>query len=307
VERQKAEAVIKQNILYRKIILALSASVLVIAVLLLIFGIKYGKTKRSLKSVTAEKAAAEQSLSERESSFADEKSSMSGEISKLNEQISMKKEQEIKSGGEKTVYLTFDDGPSPNTPRIIDILNENGVRATFFVKNGDKYNGYMKNITESGNKIALHSYTHDYSKIYVSEEAFFDDLQKISDLVYDETGVRTNIIRFPGGGSNTISRKYSVGIMSNLTKDVKEKGYYYFDWNVSSGDASAKELPKERIIENCQKVPKSNTVVVLLHDSSTKNTTVDALPDIIAYYKSMGYGFDVLSEKTYPIHQKVNN
>ncbi|HAQ28769.1 MAG TPA: hypothetical protein DCQ76_03290, partial [Ruminococcaceae bacterium] len=223
MERQKAEAVIKQNILYRKIILALSASVLVIAVLLLIFGIKYGKTKRSLKSVTAEKAAAEQSLSERESSFADEKSSMSGEISKLNEQISMKKEQEIKSGGEKTVYLTFDDGPSPNTPRIIDILNENGVRATFFVKNGDKYNGYMKNITESGNKIALHSYTHDYSKIYVSEEAFFDDLQKISDLVYDETGVRTNIIRFPGGGSNTISRKYSVGIMSNLTKDVKEK------------------------------------------------------------------------------------
>ena len=91
------------------------------------------------------------------------------------------------------------------------------------MKNGGKYNGYMKNITESGNQIALHSYSHDYPQVYASEQAFFDDLQKISDLVYNETGVRTNIFRFPGGSSNTISRKYSPGIMTTLTKEVQEK------------------------------------------------------------------------------------
>lgn len=175
------------------------------------------------------------------------------------------------------------------------------------MKNGGKYNGYMKNITESGNQIALHSYSHNYPQVYASEQAFFDDLQKISDLVYNETGVRTNIFRFPGGSSNTISRKYSPGIMTTLTKEVQEKGYCYFDWNVSSGDAVSREQPKNTIIENCKKVPKSNTIVVLLHDSAVKNTTVEALPEIIAYYKSMGYSFGVLSEKTYPVHQKVNN
>ena len=165
----------------------------------------------------------------------------------------------------------------------------------------------MKNITESGNQIAIHSFYHKYPQEYASKQAFFDDLQKISDLVYNETGVRTNIFRFPGGSSNTISRKYSPGIMTTLTKEVQEKGYCYFDWNVSSGDAVSREQPKNTIIENCKKVPKSNTIVVLLHDSAVKNTTVDALPEIIAYYKSMGYSFGVLSEKTYPVHQKVNN
>lgn len=85
---------------------------------------------------------------------------------------------------------------------------------------------------------------------------------------------------------------------------MQEKGYCYFDWNVSSGDAVSREQPKNTIIENCKKVPKSNTIVVLLHDSAVKNTTVEALPEIIAYYKSMGYSFGVLSEKTYPVHQK---
>ena len=87
--------------------------------------------------------------------------------------MSLKREQESRALAEanagKVVYLTFDDGPSPNTPRIIDILNENGVKATFFVKNGGKYNGYMKNITESGNQIALHSYSHDYPKMHTSQ------------------------------------------------------------------------------------------------------------------------------------------
>lgn len=245
MEKQRLSIVVKQNNLFKKMIFVLSLLIILISILLAVFGVKYNKTKKNLKTVAAQKAAVEQSLSERESLFADEKGSLNGEISKLNEQVSLKREQESRALAEanagKVVYLTFDDGPSPNTPRIIDILNENGVKATFFVKNGGKYNGYMKNITESGNQIALHSYSHNYPQVYASEQAFFDDLQKISDLVYNETGVRTNIFRFPGGSSNTISRKYSPGIMTTLTKEVQEKGYCYFDWNVSSGDAVSRE------------------------------------------------------------------
>ena len=153
MEKQRLSIVVKQNNLFKKMIFVLSLLIILISILLAVFGVKYNKTKQNLKTVAAQKAAVEQSLSERESLFADEKGSLNGEISKLNEQVSLKREQESRALAEanagKVVYLTFDDGPSPNTPRIIDILNENGVKATFFVKNGGKYNGYMKNITES--------------------------------------------------------------------------------------------------------------------------------------------------------------
>lgn len=163
-------------------IFVLSLLIILISILLAVFGVKYNKTKQNLKTVAAQKAAVEQSLSERESLFADEKGSLNGEISKLNEQVSLKREQESRALAEanagKVVYLTFDDGPSPNTPRIIDILNENGVKATFFVKNGGKYNGYMKNITESGNQIALHSYSHNYPQVMLQSRRFLTICRK---------------------------------------------------------------------------------------------------------------------------------
>ncbi len=208
---------------------------------------------------------------------------------------------------EKTIYLTFDDGPSSYTPEILDILDKYNVKATFFVINTN-YNKYMKNIVDRGHTIALHSYTHDYKKIYASEDAYYKDLQLISDTVYKETGVRTKIIRFPGGGSNTISRNHCKGIMSKITKGVEEKGYHYFDWNVSSGDADGNNVPVQKLIDQCKKVPKySNTIVVLMHDTKAKHTTVDALPTIIENYKAMGYKFSAITDKTPPVHHKVNN
>lgn len=207
----------------------------------------------------------------------------------------------------KTIYLTFDDGPSPYTLEILDILDKYDVKATFFVIN-TKYNQYMKNIVERGHTIALHSYSHDYKGIYSSEEAYYKDLQAISDVVFEQTGVRTNIIRFPGGGSNTISRKYCPGIMKKLTKGVQEKGYSYFDWNITSGDADGNNLPTEKLIAQCKKVPKyTNTAVVLMHDTKMKRTTVDALPTIIENYKAMGCKFDSIKSSTPPIHHGVNN
>ncbi|MBE6827382.1 MAG: polysaccharide deacetylase [Ruminococcaceae bacterium] len=230
-----------------------------------------------------------------------EKAELYNRIEDLNRQLL------LKLGTNKIIYLTFDDGPSPVTPQILQILDNYGIKATFFVKNNPGYNQYMTEIVNRGNAIALHSSTHNYKKIYSSDEAFYADLQEISDIVYANTGVRSNIMRFPGGSSNTVSRKYNEGIMSRLTKGVTERGYHYFDWNCCSDDATGNTVPVERIVEASKKLPSANTVVVLFHDSSSKTTTVEALPQIIEYYSSLGYSFGVITSSTPQIHHGVNN
>ena len=205
----------------------------------------------------------------------------------------------------KTVYLTFDDGPSSYTPQILDTLDKYGVKATFFVKNGGKYNYLMKDLVNRGHSIGLHAYSHDYAKIYKSDTAYFNDLNKISDLVFEQTGVRTKIMRFPGGASNTVSRKYSKGIMSRLTKSVKQQGYVYFDWNCSNGDADGANTVQKQLNFCSQYSKSASTVIVLMHD--TKKTTRDALPKIIEYYKSCGFKFGVITTSTPPIQHRVNN
>ncbi len=207
----------------------------------------------------------------------------------------------------KIVYLTFDDGPSKNTKKIIKILKKYNAKATFFVTGNDKIE-YMKDITDSGHTIALHTYTHNYKKIYSSVSAYFKDLNKIHALVLKKTGVDTKIIRFPGGASNTISAKYSHGIMSKLTKSVEEKGYKYFDWNVDSGDASGNNIDPKKLIRNVKINSKGiDRCVVLMHDTLAKSTTVEALDKICKFYKSNGYEFAGLTTKSLPCHQKINN
>lgn len=205
----------------------------------------------------------------------------------------------------KTVYLTFDDGPSSYTPQVLDVLDKYGVKATFFVKNGGSYNYVMKEIVDRGHQIALHTYSHDYAKIYSSDEAYFNDLQKISNLVYEQTGVTANVLRFPGGSSNTVSKKYSKGIMSRLTDSVVEKGYVYFDWNCTNGDADGANTVQKQL-NYCSQYPKSaSRIVVLMHD--TKKVTLESLPKIIEYYQSCGMQFGVLTPAVPPIHHNVLN
>lgn len=303
------------------IITILSVAVVILTVLLVVFAFHFKEIKtndadimNSFSNIQNELSQKNDEISEQNSIHESEKEELNRKISDLNRQISLKREQSAaaallnpspESGG-KTIYLTFDDGPSPNTPRIISILNSYGIKATFFVKN-TSYNDYMKDIVNNGNVIALHSYTHDYKTIYSSDEAFYQDLQNISDLVYLQTGVRSNIMRFPGGGSNTVSKKYSPGIMTRLTQGVAERGYVYYDWNCSSGDAMKNTVPKETIVASCKKVPSASNVIVLLHDTGAKNTTVEALPEIIEYYLSCGYTFSTITADTLPVHHKVNN
>lgn len=197
----------------------------------------------------------------------------------------------------KVAYLTFDDGPSENTGKILDILDRYNVKATFFVIHHSHMDSKYRAIVERGHTIALHSYTHSYRKIYASEDAYFDDLQKIHDFVQDVTGVDSNIIRFPGGSSNTISNRYCQGIMKDLKKDVLARGYVYHDWNVDSTDAAGNNRSPEVLLNNVKAGLTKRKCNILMHDTgSLKKTTVDALPSIIEYVRSQGYEMEPLTE-----------
>ena len=208
--------------------------------------------------------------------------------------------------GGKVCYLTFDDGPSDNTLKILDILKTANAKATFFVVGTSKIN-YIKREYSEGHTVGLHSNTHDWS-IYNSETAYYNDLNAISQKVKNIIGIDSKIIRFPGGGSNTISKKHSSGIMSRLTKSVQEKGYVYVDWNVSTGDADGNNVPVKRLMNNVISQAKGNgPICVLMHDTNAKGTTVSALPQIISYLRSKGYRFEALTTSSPVFHHRVNN
>ena len=209
-------------------------------------------------------------------------------------------------GRNGTIYLTFDDGPKEGTTNVIlDILKEEGVKATFFVTNGGP-DSLIKREYDEGHTVALHTASHDYSYIYSSVDNYYKDLNSVFDRVKRITGQESKLIRFPGGASNTISRRYCVGIMSTLTKDVVNKGYKYYDWNVSSGDASYGNHSAEEIKNNVIRNLSSDRVnIVLMHD--IKPYTRDALRDIIKYGKANGFRFEKITMATEIMSQKVNN
>ncbi len=218
------------------------------------------------------------------------------ENNKLKSEIATLKAQNGK--GDKVCYLTFDDGPSNNTLGILEVLKKYNVKATFFVINTSKID-YVKQIHADGHTVGLHTSSHVYSEIYKSPEAFFADLNAISSKVESLTGVKSTVTRFPGGSSNGISKKYCPGLMSTLVKQVPEKGYSYFDWNVDSGDADS-NTPSYTYILNkvLQGASGKNAICVLMHDASAKTTTVKALPYIIEGLANRGYRFAALTPTT---------
>ena len=210
--------------------------------------------------------------------------------------------------GEKICYLTFDDGPSKNTPLILDILKNYNAKATFFVINTGNI-GYIQRIHDEGHTVGLHTYSHNYAQLYSSTDAYFNDLQQISDKVESIIGIRPTVMRFPGGSSNKVSAKYCKGIMTQLVTLVQEKGYSYFDWNISSGDADS-TTPSYTYIRNnvLNNARNKNSICVLMHDASAKTTTVQALPEIIEGLTNMGYRFEALTPEAYGYHhQNLNN
>lgn len=208
----------------------------------------------------------------------------------------------------RTIYLTFDDGPSEYTEELLDILNQYGVKVTFFTCNLT-HTDLIAEEAARGHAVGVHSATHDYAKIYSSVDAYLADFNTQLQVIYDKTGIWTTLFRFPGGSSNTVSKKYCTGIMTALTQLMTEKGYYYFDWNVSSGDAgdtTDTDVVYQNVITGIQSMADAGKdAVVLQHDS--KKYSVDAVARIIQWGLENGYSFSSLDESSPTVHQHVSN
>ena len=203
---------------------------------------------------------------------------------------------------EKWVCLTFDDGPSKTTPDVLSALNAAGVHATFFVVATDYNEKYLPLLTEAaaaGHQIALHSASHEYSDIYRSSEAYWQDIallkERISPYV-DADSIR--YLRFPGGSTHTVSRRYGgKGLMKQLKAEVEQNGYQWVDWNVCAEDAVGGHPSADTIYRNVvRETGEQTNCVVLMHDSSSTRTTAEALPDIIRWYADNGYTFLTVAE-----------
>ena len=211
---------------------------------------------------------------------------------------------DVKWPTEKTIYLTFDDGPGPYTKPLLDILDRYGAKATFFVVDSGYY-GSMREIVKRGHSIGIHSVTHNYEEIYSSPEAYFKDLLDMQELIYYHTGVKTTLMRFPGGGSNMVSKNTYEGLMTLLTEKVQDAGFQYFDWNVDSDDAGQarkSETVRDNVIEGVQQ---QRVSVVLQHD--IHSYSVDAVEEILKWGTEHGYRFRALKNNSPGMHHWLNN
>lgn len=201
---------------------------------------------------------------------------------------------------DKTIYLTFDDGPSPRTPEVLKILEEKGVKATFFVvgQNDEQSYQWMRDIVAEGHTIGMHSYTHQYKKIYSSVESYLEDMYKMFTQIKEVTGVTPTVFRFPGGSINA----YNTGINQEIIAEMLRRGFVPYDWNVSSEDAATTPPSADRIVSSVlTQAGRVNRGVVLMHDSDYKYTTVAALPQMIDKLKEQGFVFSAIQPETQPV------
>lgn len=205
-----------------------------------------------------------------------------------------KKDQKTNTSGKKIIHLTFDDGPSEKTGQVLDLLDQYGIKATFFVTYTEKpeIKKYYREIVDRGHTIAVHTASHDYKKIYSSVEAYLEDFDKIYQMIYTETGVRPTIFRYPGGSLNL--KNYAAG--EAIKQEMDRRGFVYYDWNVSSGDGG-KQATEDSILQwVTQGVSKYHESVVLMHD--TRTPTVAVLPELLKQLSQMDCVFEPLDYHT---------
>jgi len=208
--------------------------------------------------------------------------------------------------GRKVVYLTIDDGPSENTQAVLDILDRYNCKATFFVTGiCPDYAYQIKEEYRRGHTVGMHTYSHDYAQVYASVDSYFADLDQIAQVVREQIGYVPCFVRFPGGSSNAISADYCTGIMSALVNELPAAGYQYYDWNASTGDGS--EHTADELYGYACEFDDLENVVLLCHDSSTKQSTVEALPRIIEHYQDLGYTFEAIDRSSMVPHHGVSN
>ena len=212
------------------------------------------------------------------------------------------------SNGKSIAYLTFDDGPSSITNSVLDILKKYNVKATFFVINSGSYNKTtLQREVNEGHTIGLHAYDHNYAIAYKDDNSYLDGIDKLRAKVKADTGFDSHYIRFPGGSSNTISKRYSKGIMSRITKTAKQRGYKYYDWNVDDDDAGRARTADDCYNNVVKELRPNRSNIVLMHDFGTNKKILDALPRIIEYCQKNGYTMLPIDDNTPEIHHGISN
>lgn len=202
--------------------------------------------------------------------------------------------QEEKNKSRKIAYLTFDDGPSRKvTPAVLKILSDYDIKATFFVvgKMVDANPDMLQRIHEEGHAIGHHSYSHNYSYLYKNVDNFVADLNKTDKAFKSVLGpeFETKLLRFPGGSFEKKKQKF--------VNHVEKLGYSSYDWNALNGDAEGHGLSKNKLVNRLKTSAKGKKqIIVLMHDTDAKQTTADALPEIIEHLIDEGYEFKTLDE-----------
>lgn len=194
---------------------------------------------------------------------------------------------------EKTVYLTFDDGPSRTSDKILDILKKEEVQGTFFVigEQVSYYKDSLLRMKNEGHSIGLHSFSHEKHKLYCNEESFIKEMKKTQEIIKEELDLEVNILRFPFGCNNN-----SYKLTKNMVTKLHGENLLIYDWNQDSGDGANYKLTPYKIYRNS--VSKKDTVILLMHCSNLNKTTISALPSVIKYYKDAGYTFKTIDEQT---------
>lgn len=277
-DRKKRVQRLKKLIIY-----GIVAAILLPTVLSIYLGIRLHQTKVQVAELQQElwKASQQAAVSDKSENGTDEVIFQTEEESiRAWENMERPLQQtDKKQNGIRKVYLTFDDGPSTYTGEILDILKEYDVKATFFVvgKGKKSYESLYRRIVEEGHTLGMHSYSHVYADIYDSKEAFVKDVNALQDYLHEVTGIYPEVYRFPGGSSNRASKVP----IEELKAYLDEIGVQWYDWNISSGDATAK-LDKDQIVTNCVSgLEGYREAVILMHDAANKHSTVEALPEII--------------------------
>ncbi|GGA49874.1 polysaccharide deacetylase [Paenibacillus physcomitrellae] len=200
----------------------------------------------------------------------------------------------------KTVYLTFDDGPSKLTASVLSILDRYQIKATFFVlgQQAQRSPELIRQIADAGHTIGNHSYDHDYDKLYHNFSDFWGQIKQTEEILRSITGKRPQLIRAPGGTFGHFDQTYF-----DL---LAQAGYKVFDWDVDSGDSERKGVPAAEILKKATDTGGQDQIVLLMHDGSGHDNTVKALPQIIEYYKDKGYTFSALGPDTKPVQFPIS-
>lgn len=306
------------------ILTVLALAILIPTTLSVIFGVSLGRTKAELKqlrqTVSVQPAPGQSGGQDDPAQPAGDGSRLAGDGSR-----DQGEGQQLENGGpefpayqelypdlyaqpanrnsidqEKTVYLTFDDGPSARTPELLAILEEYDIKATFFVvgRESEEAEQWMRDIVAGGHTLGIHTYSHDYNQIYQSVEAYLEDFNAMYNLILEATGVAPQVFRFPGGSVNA----YNGATYRDIISEMVRRGFVYFDWNRMSGDAVRGNVPSETLVENAlDRADSMRRVILLMHDSARFTNVVEALPQIIEGYQEAGFTFAALTPEVKPV------